>query len=336
MASARATNYAPDIYKALNGILHVYKPPQIGLREFIVELRERVSDLLNKCEPRPIAKRLAIVGDAGVEKQIVEVPNLADHPLVVGPRYAPWELKMWPVPTHLGYMSSGICVILMGRGIRYWRTKFSRAKLVNVYEISGTFGYVTDTFLYNGKITDKSTYGHIRTGKLDSVIAKIESSQTDRLFDAASVPLNSQEAYELAKAWPSRPARMASWPVIYRIRCTHFKLPEFKIEVTCANENEKFLAQLPHDIGQMLRSAAYTKSIRRVKLGPFDVNDCLSDKDWELQPIIDNLQIYNNKYHELDDILRSYTQVIRPVRTEHRPSFIANEPTNVQVSGIRS
>lgn len=320
MAMVKSTMYAPDIFKSLNGILLIYKPPRLSSREFLKELRESISDSLNQYQPRPISRRLLIEGSVDAEKSIVEVPNLADHPLVSGPRYAPWELKMSFVKPILGYRSSGLSAILLGTANRYYRNKLNRTRLVNVYHITGRFGFVTDTFFYDGKITDKATFKHIRSGRMDSVLSKIESIQNERLFDSAAVPRDSQEAYELAKAWPSRPPQMAEWPVIYRIRCIHLKLPEFKIEVTVTNENEQFLAQLSHDIGQMLKSAAYTESIRRVKLGPFDVNDSIIEKEWDLQSIINNLSLYNRSYKELHEILNSYKKAMR-ITTEHSPDY---------------
>jgi tRNA U55 pseudouridine synthase TruB len=316
MSLVKSTTYAPDIFKALNGILLVYKPPRLAGKSLIYELRDRITDSLNQYEPRPIDKKLVIEGDIDSEKRIVEKPNLADHPLVVGPRYLPWDLSMTLASPSLGYRSSGLDVILMGTANRYYKHKLSSHKLVSIYHITGRFGHVTDTFFYDGKITDKASYGHIRPGKIDAVLSRIESSQHDRIFDAAAVPVHSQEAYELAKEWPSRPPRMARWPVIYRIRCIHLKLPIFKLEVTMLNENESLLAQIPHDVGQLLRTAAYTESIRRVKFGPFDVNDSLTDKDWNLQSIIEQFKVYHEDYRKLNDMIEACTNSLT-IRSEH-------------------
>lgn len=306
MALAKSTNYAPDIYKALNGIMLVHKPARLTTKELIVELRSRISDSLNRFAPRPLSKRIQIEGDFDEAKRIVEVPNLADHPLVVGPRFAPWELSLSTVKPILPYRSSGLNIVLIGDANQHYRVPMRRANLVSIYEITGCFGYMTDNFFHDGKIQDKTTYKHIRSGKLDATLAKIESTQNERLFDSASVPLDSEQAYQLAKAWPSRPPKMAKWPVIFRIRCLHLKLPEFVIEVTVMNETENFLARLTHDIGTMMKSSAYTKSIRRVMMGPFSVNDSLIDKEWDIQTIVNHLNIYEKKKDELHKMLKDH------------------------------
>lgn len=316
MSIVRSTTYAPDIFRALNGLLLVYKPPRLSKRELISELRERITDQLHHYEPRPIEKRIVIEGSVDSEKQMIEKPNLADHPLVVGPRYLPWDLSMSFATPCLEYRSSGLDVIMVGTANKYLRHRLRSNKLVSIYHITGRFGHVTDTFFYDGKVTDKATYDHIRPGKIDAVLARIEASQHDRVYDAASVPLNSQEAYELATQWPSRPPKMARWPVIYRIRCIHFKLPIFKLEVTILNENERMLAQIPHDVAQMLRSAAYTETIRRVKYGPFDVNDSLTDKDWNLESFIKQFSSYHLNYQKLYDMINAYSKSLS-IRSEY-------------------
>uniref|UniRef100_A0A6G1SLX5 Putative tRNA pseudouridine synthase 2 n=1 Tax=Aceria tosichella TaxID=561515 RepID=A0A6G1SLX5_9ACAR len=327
MSIVKSTTYAPDVFKALNGVLLVYKPPRLSVGQLINELKDRITDSLNHYEPRPIEKRVVIEGDIDSEKRIVERPNLADHPLVAGPRYLPWDLRLSPAQPSLGYRSSGLDVIMMGTANKYYRTKLTSNKLVSIYHITGRFGYVTDNFFYDGKITDKSTYGHIRPGKIDSVLARIESSQHDRIFDSAAVPLNSEEAYQLAKDWPSRPPKMAKWPVIYRIRCIHLKLPIFKLEVTIVNETENLLAQIPHDVGQMLRSAAYTESIRRVKFGPFDVIDSLTDKDWDLQSIIKHFSAYLEDHHKVTNLIDAHINSFA-VRSEHTVPTNRNESSS--------
>lgn len=321
MALVKTTTYAPDIFKALNGILLVYKPPGLGIKQSLALLKHRIAEQLNDYEPRPISKRLMIAGDVEEEKSVIEVPNLSDHPLVVGPRYQPWDVKMRMVEPWLGKKSSGLIPVTVGPANKYFGAKLNSRKLPSVYHISGKFGYVTDTFWHDGKITDKATYKYIRPGRVDSVLARVESTQHERLFDAASVPLDSKEAYELAKSWPSRPPTMAEWPVIYRARCIHLNVPEFKLEITITNETEEFLAQFCHDFGLMLKSAAYVESIRRVKFGPFDVNDSLTSKEWDLPRILEQLVETKKNHSQMQTLLASYMGDLA-IRSEHQPKFV--------------
>lgn len=323
-SSKLVTSFAPDVYKSLSGLLLIHKPPSLSHLSLVQELRARITDSLNELQPRPISTRVIFNEESNGKREVIQVPNLADHPLVVGPRYLPWEISMIPFKPLLTNRFSGIEVFVIGSCIKYYMSKI-RTKFANVYHITGRFGFKTDNYFEDGKILDRCQYNNIRISKLDQILSRIETSQLDRLFDSANVPIDSEEAYQLAKAWPSRPPRMAKWPVIYRIRCIHFKLPEFKIEVTVSNENELFLGNLCHSIGLMLKSGAYTVAVRRVKLGPFSIDDSLTDKEWDLQSIVNNLSLYNRRHKEIHDVLRQYKKA-SVVRSEYEPSNAFDSP----------
>jgi len=311
MLPARTTTYAPDIFNSLKGIILVHKPSGVLHKTLLNTLKEKISDELNEYDPRPLSSRLLIEGGHNEDKSLVQAPNLADHPLVSGPRYNPWDIKIFSPPPYLSLRSSGVTPIILGRSIGYYLRKFMRVSIVSSYHITGRFGHTTDNMFSDGNITDKHRYEHIRLPKIDRILSRIEGRQRDRLFEASSIPLDSQEGYELAKSWPSRPLKMARWPLIYRIRCIHLALPEFRIEVVVSNENENFLAHIIHDIGLALRSSAYTESIRRVKFGMFDICDSLTSCDWNIQSMLDNLKLHSDhkRVHSYLDSLRTQVQV---------------------------
>lgn len=310
------TQYAPDVYKALDGIVLFHKPANMLFNDFLMQLRNNIVDDLHILQPRPLSSHLVYKENEAGELSILEKPNLADHPLVVGPRYVPWELSLLPFKPLLKYRTSGVTAFAIGAGVARFHKRIRYTKLVNVYHLTGRFGYITDNFFSDGKIMDKSTFKHITASRIDTVLSRIETSQQDRLFDSANVPLDSQEAYELAKSWPSRPAQMAGWPVIYRIRCIHFKLPYFKLEVTITNEQEHFMAQLCHEVGLMLKSGAFTESIRRVKQGPFSIDDSLTDREWRVQSILNNIEKQRIRIPKIDATLRQYSMAT-PIRQEY-------------------
>lgn len=320
MSLVKSTTYAPDIFKSLRGFLLVHKPAGLHPEEFIRELKLKISDQLNEYDPRPLETRLSIQGNYDEEKKLVELPDLSDHPLVVGPRYNPWEIRMSTVPPVLSTRSSGVMPVVIGPDIKYLVPRFYKTPMVSVYQLTGRFGYLTDTMFEDGRIIDKTTFKHIKSWKIDNILSKIQSTQRDRLFQISAVPLDSEEAYQLAKAWPSRPPRMARWPVIFRLRCTHFELPEFKVEVTIQYESQQFLAQLIQDIGLGLKSSAYVCSIRRVKYAMFDISDCLTSSEWDLQSIINNINLH-----------RDYSKVLKYIKTLRLASSInlRHDPTAV-------
>lgn len=308
----RTTTYAPDVYRALNGFCTIYKPLGVSCSDVFNILRTRLTDQLNELDPRPLNTRLAIEGKFDQEKKLTVLPNLADHPLVVGPRYLPWELRMWMGYPSLGYNTTGVIPILIGKSyIRKYKFKMIGARLINIYELKSQFGFATTNAFASGHIVDKSPFNHIRSGYLESVINKIQTTQRNRLFDAAALPWDSQQAYELAKAWPSRPPKMASWPVIYNIKLKEFNLPDFTLEVIACNSSDQYLANLINDIGLIVKSKAIVKSIRRVSCGPFKAEESLSEKQFDLQSVVDNISYYSTKQGEIQGILQSYHKDLR-------------------------
>lgn len=314
MQASKLTRYAPDVYNSLNGILLIHKPPNITHKDLLSEFRGRITSSLNELEQRPISNRLVFPNRG--DGPPIEVPNLADHPLVAGPRYLPWELSLLPIQPILPYRTSGLVVFAMGRSAKFF-TGYKKTSLLNVYQITGKFGYITHNNLEGGRILDRANFKNINADRIDRVLSRVESSQKTRLFETTHVPLQSQEAYELAKAWPTRPPTMAPWPIIYRIRCIHLDLPVFKIEVSVINENESFLAGICYDIGLLLKSAAFVTSIKRTRLGPFRIEDSLIDRDWDLQSVINNLTIHHGKFKQIHEIFRRFKN---PVQIKVNPA----------------
>ncbi|XP_013791689.2 probable tRNA pseudouridine synthase 2 [Limulus polyphemus] len=102
------------------------------------------------------------------------------------------------------------------------------------------------------------------------------------------VSLQSQAAYELASKGLIRPAGK-SVPLIYNIRCTHYKAPDFTIEVNCINENELYLKQVVHDLGLTLKSCAVCTQLRQTRYGHFTLDHALLRKHWTLEHILNNI-----------------------------------------------
>lgn len=298
----RLTSYAPDIFRALKGIACIYKPALLSGSKTIDIIQDLLAEELNQYEPRPLAKRLVYSQVQG-QDTFTEGPNWADHPLVVGPRYLPWEIKM-SIPCNLNRgpagmppKVSGVACLLIGRKIvQNYTVSILQSKFISIYHIKVLFGYSTSTFFSDGSITDRSNYKHIYKHNIESILQRIKVSQKQRIFEASNVPRSSDEAYELAKAWPRlRPKRMARWPIIFDLKCLEFKAPYMTLEITSSEETVDFLGHFVHDLAELLKSKACVESIRRIKYGPFELDNALCDRDWNLQAFVNSIN-YHNKY----------------------------------------
>ena len=188
--------------------------------------------------------------------------------------------------------ATGLLILLSGK-----MTKKSGEflKLDKIYEATLKLGYTSTTGDPEGEITEydstwagdgaggtpdarsrkASTVGEAATAgpaqsiivsTLNSFIGKIR--QTPPKFSA--IKINGQRAYKLAREGkdfeiPSREIE------IYSIEILKYNYPELKIRVHCSSGT--YIRTLAEDIGETLKTGAYLTTLRRIKIGNYDVKD---------------------------------------------------------------
>ena len=188
--------------------------------------------------------------------------------------------------------ATGLLILLSGK-----MTKKSNEflKLDKVYEATLKLGFTSTTGDPEGEITEydstwagdgaggtpdarsrkASTVGEAATAgpaqsiivsTLNSFIGKIR--QTPPKFSA--IKINGQRAYQLAREGkdfeiPSREVE------IYSIEILKYNYPELKIRVHCSSGT--YIRTLAEDIGETLKTGAYLTTLRRIKIGNYDVRD---------------------------------------------------------------
>jgi len=95
-----------------------------------------------------------------------------------------------------------------------------------------------------------------------------EISQIPPIYSAIKV--DGKRAYKLARAGetPEMKPRLIR---ILELRITNYEYPELKIIVKCSSGT--YIRTLAEDIGKALGTGAYLTSLRRTKIGDFDVQD---------------------------------------------------------------
>lgn len=250
--------------------------------------------------PTNLQDRPFIKDESLISNQSIQVPDLADHPLVVGPRYLPDDFNLLsanPMKT----FSSGVTLIGIGNGLSIIRP-IVNAKLMRVYHVSGKLGLSTQDFTYNGRIIEQSTYAHVNKERLDRVIAGIQAGHQRHMFSAAGIDLQTEEAYQLACKGLLRPTDPKFGPVIYGMRCIHFKEPDFTLEIHAINETCVYLMKIIHELGLELRTNAVCTKLRRIRFGQFTLEHALLfPKHTRAHFLIDNLRVnrtlLNDVYH---------------------------------------
>ncbi|KAG1714774.1 Mitochondrial mRNA pseudouridine synthase Trub2 [Nymphon striatum] len=291
--SSLSISYAPNAWELLNGVFCIYKPS--GVSNFRMRMGIVINLLrdLNEMKTRPIKKRVHICGKVSSGKPLsVHIDkNFADHPLVIGPRYQPQDLKM--IYAHkLDYQTCGVQVVAVN-DCCYKASLMHKARFIRSYHIKGKFGIATDTQFHSGKVLEKSTYEHVNSSSVEQVLSSIEAAHLRQTFAQGSLDIQSQEAYEKASQGIIKPSSKSS-PIIYKAKLIEFSKPNFTVEVHCINETEQYLMDLVAEIGLYLKTVATCTQLRSVQYGPFTLSHALLRKNWMLEPILENIGLCNS------------------------------------------
>ncbi|KAF5284070.1 hypothetical protein FQA39_LY17119 [Lamprigera yunnana] len=284
------TKEAPTVWKVLDGIICVYKPADVSCHNVLNTIAHKITSEMNEMNCRPPIEYVSIEGDTSKHLSVVRKPSLADHPLVVGPRYQMDDIRCtWS--SFLGYNTSGVLLLgLQGGTKTAFRIRMNQ--LMRAYRIKGIFGRATDNYYKDGKVVEKTTCGFIKSHNLHKLLASMQASHQRKMFELCGVDLQSQMAYDLAIQGPIRPSS-SKLPVVYGIKCVHFDMPEFTLEIHCINEYEMYLKSIIHEIGIKLHSTANCTGIQCIRHSYFNLDNALLRRHWTLQHIISNLDECN-------------------------------------------
>lgn len=292
----------PTAWTLLKGFVCLYKPPQTTARHMKDIFLGNLIEDLNNLPGRPPKPYVKIEGDTTKPMKVSVIESYADNPLIVGPRYQMEDFKYhWA--QYPGKKSSGVVLFALNQSALLGRENPDPdlnpepleenpwPHCVKAYHLHGKLGIVTSNMFSDGNVLfDKVKYQFIRPDHMDKILASLQAQYQRRMFQLAGVQIGSQEAYDLASQGPIRPAELKE-PVVYGLRCVHFKPPDFTIEVHCIGEYEEFLIRLIYDVGQKLRSAAICTSVQCIRLAQFSLEHALLRKHWRLEHVVENMEV---------------------------------------------
>jgi tRNA pseudouridine55 synthase len=138
------------------------------------------------------------------------------------------------------------------------------------YDATVRFGAVTDTQDAAGRVLETRELGDLTEervrGELSSFVGLVE--QTPPMYSARKI--DGKRLYELARAGEEVP-REARQIHIDEARVTFFRPPDVGIFVRCSKGT--YLRTLAHDLGQRLGCGAHLRELKRVRVGPFALED---------------------------------------------------------------
>ncbi|RMD47232.1 MAG: tRNA pseudouridine(55) synthase TruB [Aquificota bacterium] len=169
----------------------------------------------------------------------------------------------------LDYFASGLMVLTIGKATRL--TEYFQG-LDKEYIATGELGKITDTYDRQGKIVEEREC-KIKEEDLEKIILSFVKTYHQIPPPYSSKKIGGKRAYQLAKKGIEvslRPKEIT----IYSIEIIDISLPFFTIKVRCSSGT--YIRSLIKEIGDETGCGAYTKSLRRTKVGEFSVDEALS------------------------------------------------------------
>jgi tRNA pseudouridine55 synthase len=165
--------------------------------------------------------------------------------------------------------ASGVLVVLLGGATRLAEYLLESDKQ---YEAVVHFGQATSTHDAAGQVTASGPVAFPQVALEEALASfKGESLQTPPAYSAVKV--EGRKAYELARKGEKvdlEPRLIR----IYGIELLGWKSPQASIRVRCSRGT--YLRSLARDLGERLGSPAHLQALRRLRLGPFSIDQAVS------------------------------------------------------------
>jgi tRNA pseudouridine55 synthase len=167
-------------------------------------------------------------------------------------------------------LASGVLPIFLGSATRAMEYLSEHSK---TYRAEVALGITTDSYDSEGSVTSSCDPSSVRREDLEEALAKFRGTiqQTPPMFSA--LKQGGQPLYRLARQGLEVPR--AARPVqIYSLEIVAWENPIVTLEISCSKGT--YIRALAHDLGQALGCGAHLKTLVRLKVGPFSLEDALT------------------------------------------------------------
>lgn len=175
-------------------------------------------------------------------------------------------------------LATGLLLICIGRATKL--ASFLQ-DLNKIYEGKMIFGVTTSTLDSEGEIVEEKDASSLSREKIEEIFAHFQGKivQTPPMFSA--VHQGGKRLYELARSGQEveRPSRIVN---VYQLQALRFNFnshPQVEFRVHCSKGT--YIRSLCADIGKASGFGAYQFSLRRTRIGPFDLKQA-----WKLEDLV--------------------------------------------------
>jgi tRNA pseudouridine55 synthase len=167
-------------------------------------------------------------------------------------------------------VATGVLVILVGSATKLF-SKF--VHFDKAYEATLHLGEVTSTGDAEGRLLSQKDPSHITEGEVRRVFASFIGERLQVPPMVSAIKHKGRRLYELARKGieVERKAR----PIhIYDLQIVRMELPDIDFSVKCSKGT--YVRRLGEEIGEVLGVGGVISRIRRVALGPFQIQDAIT------------------------------------------------------------
>lgn len=215
--------------------------------------------------------------DKPLEWTSFQAVNKLKHAIKHHPSFIHEGQKIKPKIGHAGTLdplATGLLIVCTGKKTKEINTFMGLTK-----EYTGSFfiGATTPCFDLEKPIDHTYPTEHI-TNKLILEIARSfvgTQEQVPPIFSAVMV--NGKRAYTLARA--GEEVELKAKPIeIFEFEITDIQMPSVHFRIVCSKGT--YIRSIARDFGLALNSGAHLTSLRRTKIGEFDVKDAVSPEQF--------------------------------------------------------
>ncbi len=166
--------------------------------------------------------------------------------------------------------ATGVLAIALGRC-----TKLSKYLMLDekVYEFDVRFGEATSTDDVEGEVIRRASIEGIDEDAIESIMTRFQGTIEQVPPRYSAIKVDGKRAYERARAGEefeldARPVR------VDELKLRRWERPVATFWVRCGPGT--YVRSMARDMGEALSSAAHATRIRRLRVGPFDVDDAVA------------------------------------------------------------
>ncbi|MEM1204745.1 MAG: tRNA pseudouridine(55) synthase TruB [Acidobacteriota bacterium] len=167
--------------------------------------------------------------------------------------------------------ATGLLLLTLGKATRLTRFLIKAPK---VYDGTARLGIATDTYDLAGQVLAEQPVDGVTQERIAEVMDGFvgEYLQTPPPYSAKKI--KGEKFYELARRGEAVPAQ-ASPVTVYEFSPTTAWAPDADLGFRLGCASGTYARSLVHDLGQQLECGATLASLRRTKIGPFDLTDAI-------------------------------------------------------------